>query len=475
MVKNRINIQKLNYGIIHSQVGFPDGVSIVMEQVESVMKDYLKIPKSNIHYLVGQSKVKASNIRECPEFWHKSETNQLVNRVFSFGFGGAINEKIENSIRIAKEEFKRFIESKKIDIIIVHNSSHPVNFIYSIAISRYFRDQIHMGKKTPKYLLWWHDSHLERDRYLNPPRDVKNYLLEGIPGKYVDHTIFINGLQFNIAKKYYLELDTRCDGLYEKMTANKSIIYNTATTPFDSIKELQKKQNNIRMEKMMKEFNIYNILKENRLTLSNTQFVLQHTRIVERKRIDFALRYAYELHNELKKRRKKKGMIFIISGQSGDELGNYKGELKKLNKELANKYKTDKFFLIFKEDIKTEITFEETPHLITRLGGISTYFSEIEGFGNNLLEVLAAGLIPVVYTYPVFKKDIAKYKFNVIALNEFEITPKAIDATIKILLNHSIRTRLANQNIDILKKKLSHQTIAPKLSRCIKKKRVILK
>ena len=39
------DIPKLNYGIIHSQVGFVDGVSIVMKQVESVMVNDMGIPK----------------------------------------------------------------------------------------------------------------------------------------------------------------------------------------------------------------------------------------------------------------------------------------------------------------------------------------------------------------------------------------------------------------------------------------------
>ena len=64
------DIPKLNYGIIHSQVGFNDGVSIVMKQIESVMVDYMGIQKSNIYYLVGRSKYASPNIRQRKVLWH---------------------------------------------------------------------------------------------------------------------------------------------------------------------------------------------------------------------------------------------------------------------------------------------------------------------------------------------------------------------------------------------------------------------
>ncbi len=58
------DIPKLRYGILHSQFGFSDGVSIVMSQVEHVMTKYLKVPKKNIFYLVGKSKYKSPQISE---------------------------------------------------------------------------------------------------------------------------------------------------------------------------------------------------------------------------------------------------------------------------------------------------------------------------------------------------------------------------------------------------------------------------
>ncbi len=470
------DIPKLNFGIIHSQVGFTDGVSIVMKQVESVMVNQIGIPKSNIYYLVGKSKTASPYIRQTKFLWHKYKPNLLLNKHFEKGFGGALSEKIEMAIWEAKREIKQFILDKKIDVLIVHNASHPVNFVSSIAISRYYRDEIEAGKKTPKYILWWHDSHLERDRYAKPSRDIRNYLFEGVPGKYVEYIIFINRLQFDTAQKYLLELNQRNPGFYEKLLHNHSVVYNTATTFINTFDDLDKEEFTARTEKFLDDFGINILLKKNRISLKDVQFCLQHTRVVPRKRIDFALEYCHELFSKLKKKKMRKSMIFLVSGHSGDESGNYKKKLIKLNRELSKKYKTNKFFLIFTEDYpKAGITFEEVPLIVARLGGISTYFSEIEGFGNNLLEVLAAGLIPAIYTYPVFKKDLARQKFKAVILDKFKVTPKSINNMIYVIEKDRVKKAWANENINILKKKFSHEIIGPKLTRAIIRRRKHLK
>lgn len=466
------DIPKINYGVIHSQVGFADGVSIVMEQIESVMCDDMGVPKSNINYLVGKSKNPSPRIRQSKILWHKYKPNILPNNHFSEGLGGSISEKVEKSINLAKDEIKKFIDERNIDVLIVHNSSHPVNFISSVALSRYYRDEIAKGHRTPKYLLWWHDSHLERDRYAKPSMDIKRYLYQGVPGSFVEYILFINSLQFDMAQKYLLELDKRSPGYYENMLYNHTIVYNTATTLINTIDDLENEKLTERTEKFLDAFKIRDLLKEHRVKLDDTQFCLQHTRIVPRKRIDFALRYAYELYHKLAKTKKRKAMVFFVSGHHGDETGNYKKELKDLNKRLAQHYNTNRFFLIFAEDYNNSgIFFEEIPLIIARLGGIATYFSEIEGFGNNLLEVLAAGLIPIIYTYPVFVKDIAKYKFKVIALDSFTLTEEPIDKAIEIIQKDRMKKIWGNKNLEILKKKFSHRIISFKLKRAIIRER----
>lgn len=469
-MKKRIKkVKDLNYGVIHSQIDYSDGVSIVINQIEEIMGGNLQIPRSNIHYLVGKAKKKSPYVRQKKVFWHKSKTNKLVNKKFKKGLNHIYKKTVENSIKKAKEEIRNFVKDKKLDVIIAHNSCHPMNFVYSVALSRYFEEEKSKNKKIPKYIVWWHDSHLERQRYNNPSKDIKEYLIEGIPGKHVDYIIFINKMQFNIAKKYFHEVDKKNKGFFKKMFNNRTVIHNTVSTPINSIRDLNKVEFGARTQVFLSEMKINKIMKKNNLKLDDILFCLQHTRIVKRKRIDFALEYAYELFSNLERKKEKKAMVFVVSGSSGDENGNHKKKLIKLNKKLSKKYKTKKFFLKFVEDYKTSIPFEEIPLVISNLKGIATFFSEYEGFGNNLLEILSAGLIPIVYTYPVFVKDIKEYDFNIITLSKFRVTQTSINKMVRLTKNEKLKEKYGNKNIKILKKKLPHATIAPKLQRAIRK------
>jgi len=226
-----------------------------------------------------------------------------------------------------------------------------------------------------------------------------------------------------------------------------------------------------RVEEFMHDFKVKEFLKKKKVSLGNVLFCLQHTRMVPRKRIDFALKYIYELLKELKKKGYYKAIYFLVSGH---DVANTKKSLIKLNRQLKKEYGLDKVFLVFAEDYydKTEITFEEYPKIFAKLGGISTYFSDVEGFGNNLLEILASGLIPAVYIYPVYKKDIAKYKFKIIDFEEFKIDEDKIADTISVIRNKTKRKEWVNNNLRILKRHFPHKTMAVKLVQAITSKRV---
>lgn len=464
------DISRLRFGIVHSLFGYPDGVSIVMGQIEKILNKNLEVPLKNIYYLVGKSKIKRKTIFENELLWDGNKINRLAINNYQSGYGGGSSELIELAINSTKDIIKEFINNNKIDILLAHNSCHPINFIYSIALSRYYRDEITAGRKTPKYLIWWHDSHLERKHFLNPPKDVENYLLQGIPGNFVEHIIFINNGQFKEGKKYFKKLDKRNSGFFHLIEGNHDTVYNTTDTFIRNFKDLKKEDFTDKVEKFLRDFKIKDLLKRNKLQLNDVLFVLQHTRLVNRKRIDFALAYCYELLSLLRKKGSHKAMYFLVSGQNADTT---KSELIKLNKRLKKEYNLKNLFLVFAEEYydKTEVTFEEYPRIFAKLGGISTYFSEVEGFGNNLLEVLASGLIPIIYTYPVFKSDIAKYGFKTIALDKFEIDMDHLEQTLDIIKNESKRKEWVNHNLKVLRKNFAHETMAVKLVQAITSKR----
>ncbi|MFW5847015.1 MAG: glycosyltransferase [Nanoarchaeota archaeon] len=465
-------IPSLNYGMLHCRFGDSEGVSIVMRQLEGVMNKYLKIPKRKIKYLVGTSGVKSWRITQKEIISERHPTNLLMIKNYQKGYGGGSNELIEEAILKAKKTIEKWINKNKIDVLIVHNSSHPVNFISSLGLSRYYRDALKKGKRTPKYVLWWHDSHFERKEYKNPPRDVKNYLLEGVPSKYVEHVLFINSLQLREAEKYANMIEKRNKGFKELIKKNHNVVYNTADLLIDKYTDLDKKFDK-EVYDFLDFFKVKESLKSKDLDINKTLFVLQPTRIVDRKRIDFALEYSYALLEELKKQNLYQGIYFFVSGHRDMKSNIVKKNLYKLNRSLQKKYNTDKVILVFAEDnlpIKN-LFFEDYPKIFAKLGGISTYFSQVEGFGNNLLEVLASGLIPVVYKYPVFKKDIQKFNFNLIAFDKYLMSSKKIRDSVDLLKNKKKRKKWVEENLKILKKNLSHNLVAYKLKQAIISKR----
>ena len=468
---NKRKISKLRYAMFHSVFGFADGVSIVMKQIEGVMTKDLAIPKENIFYLTGKSKCKSKQITQNKVLWHKYKPNLLALKYFKASYGGPISEIIEKAIENAKYIIEKFIIKNKIDVLICHNTSHPTNFIGSVAISRFYRDAERLNKKTPKYILWWHDSHFERPRFRSPPADVNRYLTEGVPGTFVEYTLFINSMQFTQGQKYFQELDKIRPGFYESLKLNNDVIYNTTDTFIECYENLVSEKTDDTIKQFLTDFKVMDILHQKGKTLKDVLFCLQHTRIVDRKRIDFALKYNFELFNEVKKQDHFKAFYFFVSGHGhpGDRT---KQKLRYLHKKLCKQYNTTNFFLVFADqNRKSTIHFEEYPRIFAKLGGFSTYFSEIEGFGNNLLEVMASGLIPVVHTYPVFLKDIIKFKFKCIALNEFSIDPKDIKKTIEVITSQKRRKLWVNYNLEILRKKFPHQIIARKLQRAVMRRR----
>ncbi len=468
------DIPNLRYGILHSQFGFSDGVSIVMSQVEHVMTKYLKIPKKNIFYLVGKSKYKSPQISEKEILWDGHPVNRLMLRYYHKGYGGSKSEKIEKTLEHAKKDIGDFIEKNKIDILVVHNSSHPINFISSIALSRHYRDLVKRGKKTPKYILWWHDSHLERKSFQNPANDIEQYLLEGVPGKYVEYIIFINSLQIERAKKYFTRLDKIKPDFSKQISLNKNVVYNTTDTFIKSFNDLKSRDFNGKVKQFIKDFKVKELLKKHRLRFPEVLFCLQHTRILDRKRIDFALRYCYELIYKLKRKKDVRAIYFLVSGQRDSVERRIKRKLMKLNQRLSKTYPECRVFLVFAEDYfdKTTLVFEDYPKVFAKLKGFSTFFSEVEGFGNNLLEVLASGLIPVIYKYPVFKKDIEKYRLNMVTLDKYEIDEQALSKTIEVVTNTKERRKMIEDNLKILKKNFPHRIMAFRLRQAFTKKRM---
>ncbi|MGM5480883.1 MAG: hypothetical protein ACQESE_00580 [Nanobdellota archaeon] len=450
----------LTIGVLHSRVGFVDGVSVVIDQMVNSLSRNMNVQPTNMFYLCGKSGFSNSRVTEWEPFDFEHPLNKFIENNYENELPNDTKEELDEMIGKGEQLIAEFIEKNNIDVIIAHNTCYPVNFILAKSLSSYYEHND--DEKTPPYILWWHDSHLERQSFTNPQEWIKEQIISGVPGPYVDHIVFINSIQPKIARDYFAEVEEKLHfpGLVHHFDNSHTIIYNTTDIFISDYSELDSEIVKEKKKRFFEEFSV-----DEQLASKDVQkplFVLQQTRMVERKRIDFALEYSFKLLEEIEREGLYDGIYFFISG---NDTNNLKERLISKYEELKQRYSTDKVIIDFAKDHsrQTDMDFLDYPVIFAHLRGLTTYFSEVEGFGNNLLEVLAAGLIPVIYKYPVFKTDIEQFKFNVIDTEEFVISEDLISQSKLLLENEHFRKQLANGNLKILREHFSHRIIAEKM------------
>jgi glycosyltransferase involved in cell wall biosynthesis len=377
---------------------------------------------------------------------------------------------------LAKDIIADFVQKNSIDIIIAHNTSHLYNFITAVGLGYYFESLRGQNLIWPKILVWWHDSYFEREQFSKPGPVIQKYL-KYLPGTYVDGIVFINSLQPELARKVFKKFGVkRLDEYFEERTV---IIPNTHDISWDwkardwnSNGLIYPSQDNYNRS-FFKNIGLTAMLETSGFTLKDTLILLQHTRIVPRKKIEFAIDLSFELERKFLDTGNKKCIALLISGHSGDEQAMYKEFLISYFKMKKTEFPEAAVFMIFGEDIilshrdiivdKKYYNFSEIPSIIASVGGIGTYFSQVEGFGNNLLEMLAEGLPVIINRYGVYKTDLEPLGFKLPHMEDNIMDPNLIETTYKIATDYTFRNQLVFHNLQILSEKLGNQIISDSL------------
>jgi hypothetical protein len=471
-----MDISHLNYGLIHSLIGKNDGVSIVIDQSVNAMVKDLGIQLGNIYFLAAHSSPRF-NAETNDVFWHKNEIHKTIIREFNEESDDSLDWLIHKNALLAKEIIADFVQRNNIDIILAHNISHPYNFITAVGLGYYIEDLRRQNIIWPKVVAWWHDSYFEREQFSNPNKIIRKYL-KYLPGTYIDGVVFINTTQPALAKKVFKQYGiNRLDEYFKDRTViipnTHDITWNWKDRDWDGNSLIFPKQDNYNRT-FLSDIGLTEMVESSGFDLKDTLILLQHTRIVPRKKIEFAIDLSFELEKRFMQDGYKKCIVLLISGHSGDEQAKYKEFLSNyflLKKEAVRE---SNVFLIFGEnhilshrDIivdKKYYNFFEIPSVISSYGGIGTYFSEIEGFGNNLLEMLAAGLPVVINRYLVYKTDLEPLGFELPGIEENILDNTLIENTYKLATDIRYRNQLVKHNLDILSEKLGHRIIAEKLA-----------
>ena len=475
-----MEISHFNIGILHSLIGKNDGVSIVIDQTVRSMVSDLNMELGNIFFLAAHSSPRF-NAETDEVFWHKNEAHKSVIRYFSQEAPEWLDSMIhENALRV-KSIITDFIRKHSIDLLIAHNTSHPYNFITAVGLGYYFEEIRKEGIVWPKILVWWHDSYFEREQFSHPNPVIRKYL-KYLPGTYIDGIVFINKAQIELARRLFKKYDEHLEDTFFRDRAvlipnTCSIDWNWQEGNWDGSVAVKPPLDSYN-ESFLKDIGVSEIIESSGFTMDDTLFLLQHTRVVPRKRIEIAIDFAFELEKRFLKDQRKKCIILMVSGHSGDEQFKYKEFLTDYFLIKKEAYPQSNVFLIFGEnrilshrDIivdKKYYNFYEIPAVIASYGGIGTYFSEVEGFGNNLLEMISAGLPVMINRYEVYKSDIESYGFDLPYIDDVMLNKELVEKAYHIVNNPSVRNKMVQHNLEILDNKLGHRVIAEKLEPLIR-------
>lgn len=470
-----MDLSSLRIGIIHSLVGKNDGVSIVIDQTVKTMVEQIEIPLGNIFFLAAHAPSRFNTTLD-EVFWHKNDANKEILRCFSNGDGENLEQTILEQAGHARQVIADFVEKNRIDLLIAHNMSHPYNFVAAVGLGRYLEERRKDGIVSPRCLLWWHDSHFERELFRAPGPVVRKYL-RYVPSPLVDGIVFINSRQPELAEKHFEQSGRVAKRqFFQRKTA---VIPNTYDIAWDwqgaasgADGRLFPSQDSFNRS-FLADVGVAKVAHEFGLNLDQTVLLLQHTRVVPRKRIDVAIDFAFEIAARFDDRSQKKCVILLVSGPSGDEQGRHREQLQRHFRARRARARHLKVAFILGEQLifphreivvdRKYYSFSDIPGIVAGHGGLGTYFSEVEGFGNNLLEMIGMGLPATINRFDVYQSDLAGYGFRLPAANGCVLTEELITESYRLLTDLPYRNEVVRHNLGVLEDKLSHRVMAAKL------------
>jgi glycosyltransferase involved in cell wall biosynthesis len=182
-------------------------------------------------------------------------------------------------------------------------------------------------------------------------------------------------------------------------------------------------------------------------------FILQPTRVVQRKGIEHAI--------ELVSRMGRKACL-VISHASGDDGFDYEARVADFAKRMGvrtvfSSELFDEHRGTTKEGRKVYSLSDAYPH-----ADLVTYPSLIEGFGNAFLEALYYKKPIVVNNYAIFATDIRPKGFKVIEFDDY-ITEKTVQDTLHILDDLPYQAELCDQNYALALRYFSYRVLRSQL------------
>ncbi|MBW1814770.1 MAG: glycosyltransferase family 4 protein [Deltaproteobacteria bacterium] len=408
-----------NIGFVSTRFAGTDGVSLESAKWAEVFEEQGhacfcfagkldRLPERS--YLVKEAHFKHPDIKDIFRtcFEEGKRDRSTTNKIYQF------KEKI-------KDHLYAFVEKFNIDVLVVQNAlSLPLNIPLGIAITELIAET---GIKT---IAHHHDFFWERKHLMQ--NSVWDYLNMAFP----PHLPAIHHVVINTSADNQLSLRT---GISARVIPNVMDFDDPPPPPDAYTADVRKALG----------------IKENEL------FILQPTRVVQRKGIEHAI--------ELVKRLGMKAKL-VISHASGDEGHDYEFRLKEYSDLLEVE-------TVFVSEIINEVRGVTkdgkkiyTPDDIYPYADLVTYPSNFEGFGNAFLEAVYFKKPIMVNNYSIYAEDIKPKGFNVIEIDGY-VSEAALRKTEKVLKDKKYRDEMVEQNYAIAKQYYSYSVLSQKLQSLI--------
>ena len=411
----------MRIGFIATRLAGTDGVSF---EVEKWAKILLKMGHE-VFFCAGELGGYASGGTCIPELHFTDQSvNQLTHRAFEES--GTDGDSICDEIYAAADELRAplrgFIRSNRLDLIIVQNAlAIPMNLPLGVCLTGLIAE---LGINT---IAHHHDFYWERQRY--QANDILDLLDTAFPAKLpsIQH-ITINSIAQNRLKA--------------RRGIDSTVIPNVHdfTTPPPGIDDYNR---DFRMELGLTAEDI---------------FVLQPTRVVQRKGIEMAIELVHRLNLP-------KTHLYITHSAT-DEGTNYWRWLKREASVMGVKLRLiDDLIGTERSQVnghKIYSLWDAYPH-----ADLVTYPSVYEGFGNALLETIYFRKLLVVNCYPVYNADIKPLGFDFVELDGF-VDNNAVERTKQLLDDPAQVKVMTDNNYEIARENFSMEVLERRLKEVIK-------
>jgi glycosyltransferase involved in cell wall biosynthesis len=400
-----------NVGFVSTRIAGTDGVSLELEKWANVFEKL----GLNCFYFAGEldRPPERSYLVDEAHFTHP-EIKEIHNKIFGVTTRDrAVSKKIYQLAIKLKDHLYDFADKFGIDLIISQNANTiPLNIPLGIALTEFIAET---GIRT---LAHHHDFYWERDRFM--VNAVSDYLSMAFPPVLpsIEHIVI------NSVADAQLSLRT---GISAHIIPNVMDFDHPPPPPEEYTLDV-KKALGIEADEL---------------------FVLQPTRVVQRKGIEHAIELIHRLGRKAK---------LVISHASGDEGYDYEQRLIEYSKLM-------KVNTIFVSDIINEQRGTTTDGRkiytlqdVYPYADLVTYPSTFEGFGNAFLETIYFKKPIVVNTYSIYIKDIKPKGFSVIEIDGY-VTEKAVELTKQILNNPALCQKMVDHNYALGKQYFSYAVL----------------